>query len=77
MSCLYFKRGERGLLFGVGIILRRQTTLRRLLLGAMFGSLTILFMFIEIGSLLLFLLKIIVSVIMVVIVFGYKKTNAI
>ena len=45
------------LLFGVAIILRRQTTLKRLLLGALVGSLTILSMFIEMNSLTLFLIK--------------------
>ena len=59
------------LLFGVAIILRRQTTLKRLLLGALVGSLTILSMFIEMNSLTLFLIKIIVSILMVLIVFGY------
>ena len=59
------------LLFGVAIILRRQTTLKRLLLGALVGSLTILSMFIEMSSLTLFLIKIIVSILMVLIVFGY------
>ena len=40
------------LLFGVAIILRRQTTLKRLLLGAFIGGLTILSMFIEASFLL-------------------------
>lgn len=60
------------LLFGVAIILRRQTTLKRLLLGALVGSVTILSMFIEMSSLTLFFIKVIVSVLMVLIVFGYK-----
>jgi len=59
------------LLFGVAIILRRQTTLKRLLFGALVGSITVLFMFIEISSLMLFFLKIIISIFMVLIVFGY------
>ncbi|MBQ8681764.1 MAG: sigma-E processing peptidase SpoIIGA [Bacilli bacterium] len=59
------------LLFGVAILLRRQTTLRRLLLGALVGSITILSMFIELSSLSLFLIKILISIIMVLIVFGY------
>ena len=50
------------LLFGVGIILRRQTTLKKLILGALVGSVTILSMFIEMGSFSLFLLKVVISV---------------
>lgn len=59
------------LLFGVAIILRRQTTLKRLLFGALVGSMTILSMFVEMSSFTLFLVKVVVSVLMVLIVFGY------
>ena len=61
------------LLFAVAIILRRQTTLRKLLLGSLIGSITILAMFIELNSISLFLIKIIISVIMCLITFGYKN----
>lgn len=60
------------LLFGVAIILRRQTTLRRLFFGALIGSVTILSMFISISSLGLFFMKIVISILMVLIVFGYR-----
>lgn len=60
------------LLFGVAIILRRQTTLKRLLLGAGVGSITILAMFVEMSSFTLFFLKVIISIFMVLIVFGYQ-----
>lgn len=60
------------LLFGVAIILRRQTTLKRLLMGAIVGSVTIISMFMEMSSVTLFFLKIIISVFMVLIVFGYR-----
>ncbi len=60
------------LLFCVALVLRRQTDLRRLLLGAGVGSITILSMFIEMSSLILFLVKILISVIMVLITFGYQ-----
>lgn len=61
------------LLFGVAVLLRRQTSLYRLLLGAFIGSVTILAMFIEMSSFLLFLLKIVISIFMVLIVFGYQN----
>ena len=60
------------LLFGVAIILRRQTTLSRLLLGALVGSMTILSMFVEMSNITLFFVKVVVSVLMVLIVFGYQ-----
>jgi len=61
------------LLFGVAILLRRQTNLKRLLLGAFVGSITILAMFVEMSSLVLFFLKVFVSVLMVWIVFGFES----
>ena len=61
------------LLFGVAIILRRQTTLKRLLLGAFIGGLTILSMFIEMDSISLFLVKIVISIIMCLVTFGYRN----
>ena len=59
------------LLFGVAIILRRQTTISRLFLGALVGSATIFSMFIEMNSISLFLIKILISILMVIITFGY------
>lgn len=61
------------LLFGVAVILRRQTNLKRLLLGALVGSITILSMFIEIGSIELFFIKVVVSVFMCLVTFRYKN----
>lgn len=60
------------LLFTVAIILRRQTTLKKLILGSLLGSITILSMFIELNSLELFLIKIGISIFMVLITFGYR-----
>lgn len=60
------------LLFATALILRRQTTLKKLLLGALIGSTTIFAMFISIGSFLLFLIKVMVSILMTIITFGYK-----
>ena len=60
------------LLFSVGIILRRQTSLKRLGIGALIGSVTIFSMFIRMSSFLLFLLKIVISLVMVIFTFGYR-----
>ncbi len=59
------------LLFGVAIVLRRQTSLQRLLLGALLGSVTILSMFFSMSSFMLFLVKVVISIGMVLITFGY------
>ena len=61
------------LLFAVAIILRRQTTLTKLLVSALVGSITILSMFIELNSLSLFFIKIVISIIMCLITFGYRN----
>ena len=60
------------LLFSVAIILRKQTNLKKLLLGSLLGTVTVLAMFIEMNSIILFFLKILISIGMVIIAFGYK-----
>lgn len=60
------------LLFCVALVLRRQTNLKRLLLGALIGSVTIFSMFINISSLFLFFIKILISFLMVIVTFGYR-----
>ena len=60
------------LLFSVAIILRRQTNLKRLIIASLVGSVTILSMFIAVGSWGLFIIKIIISILMVIITFGFK-----
>lgn len=61
------------LLLGVSIILRRNVKLRRICLGALIGSLSIFILFIKISSFNLFLLKIIISIIMILVAFSYKN----
>lgn len=60
------------LLFATGVILRRQTNLKKLLLGSFTGSITIISLFIPLNSILLFLVKVLISLGMVIITFGYK-----
>lgn len=60
------------LLFSVGIVLRRQTSLKKLFIGALIGAVTILSMFINMNSIILFFIKVIISIIMVIFTFGYK-----
>lgn len=60
------------LLFATGVILRRQTNLKKILTGSFVGSITIISLFIPMNSILLFLVKILISILMVMITFGYK-----
>ena len=57
------------LLFGVAILLRRSTTLKRLIISSLVGSLTIFAMFIEVSSISLFLIKVLISIFMLLIAF--------
>lgn len=63
------------ILLSTSIILKRKTSFNRLLFGSFMGSLSILFLFIKITSFQLFLLKIIISIIMVLISFGFKSVK--
>lgn len=60
------------LLLSVSIILRRNIKLRRIILGSIFGSLTIFILFLKVNTLNLFILKVILSILMIFITFGYK-----
>ena len=55
------------LLFGVCLILRRQTNLKRLIISSLVGSITIISMFYNLDSLILFLIKMFTSLLMVII----------
>jgi len=61
------------LLMAVNIVLKRNVKLIRILLGALIGSLSILFLFIKLNSFTLFLLKIVVSILMTLITFKYES----
>ena len=60
------------LLLGVSILLKRNSSINRIILGAFFGSLTTLLLFFKISNLVLFLFKFFVSIIMILISFGFK-----
>lgn len=61
------------LLVSVAMILKRTSHILRLILGAFIGSISILSLFISMSSLELFLLKIFISILMVLVSFGYKN----
>ena len=60
------------LLLSVSIILRRNVSINKLILGAFIGGISILFLFIKINSFELFIFKILISILMILISFGYK-----
>ena len=61
------------ILLSTSIVLKRKSKFYRLMLGAFIGSLSILFLFINITNLELFIFKIIISIIMILVSFGYKN----
>ncbi len=60
------------LLLTVSIVLKRGANLKRITLGSLIGSITILVLFIPFTTLTLFLMKILLSIIIVTITYGIK-----
>lgn len=60
------------LLFSVAIILKRQTNLKKIMLGSLSGTVTIFCLFLNINSITLFFIKILIAFLMVIITFNYK-----
>lgn len=63
------------LLLLVSYILKRRKSIIRIILGSLFGSLTTFLLFFKISSISLFFLKILISIFMILITFGYKDIN--
>jgi len=61
------------LLLSVSLILRRNTQIYKLLLGAFIGSISVLTLFMNINSFELFIIKIIISILMTLTSFKYKN----
>ena len=61
------------LLLSVSIILRRNVKINRIMLGAFFGGISIFTLFMKLNSLQLFLIKVVISIFMILISFGYKN----
>ena len=61
------------LLLSVSIILKRNVLFRNILLGSLLGSISVIFLFLNITSLELFIYKIITSLVMVIVSFNYKN----
>lgn len=61
------------ILYIVNKILKRNSNIKKIILLALFGNITLIFLFINISSLLLFLIKILLAIIMSVITYNYKN----
>lgn len=61
------------ILLSTSIILKRKVNIFRIIIATLFGSLTLLILFIRMNQLELFLFKIIVSIFMIIISFGFKN----
>ena len=61
------------LLLTVNVALKRYARLYKLILGALFGSISLLSLFIPLNSVTLSLLKLFMAIIMSLISFGYKN----
>lgn len=61
------------LLLGVSTILRRNIKIKRIILGSFIGALSIFTLFININSVELFLIKVIISILMILITFSYQN----
>jgi len=61
------------LLTSVSILLKRNVSFKRLLLGSTIGSLTIFILFIKLNSISLLIFKILVSILMIVTTFSFKN----
>lgn len=61
------------LLVTTSVVLKRNTSLKRMVLGALAGSLSIFFLFYSINTFFLFLFKIGIALIMIFVSFGYQN----
>jgi len=61
------------LLLSVSLILKRNIKIIRIMLGAFIGGISILLLFMNINTLTLFLLKVLISILMILVTFGYRN----
>ena len=61
------------ILLSVSLILKRNIKLYKIILGSLFGSFTLAILFIRMNNIELFLYKVIISIFMILITFGFKN----
>ena len=60
------------LIFSVALILRRQTNFKKIIKGALIGSLSIISLLFNFNAIFLIILKVVIAILMVIVVFGYR-----
>lgn len=60
------------LLMSVNLILKRNIRIKKIILGALIGGISIFALFIPMTSFVLFIVKIIISILMIIITFGFR-----
>ena len=63
------------LLLVVKFLLKRNVGIKRIILGALLGATSILFLFLPLNQVTLFLLKVIISILMILTTFGFQNKN--
>ena len=61
------------ILYSVNKLLKRNSSIKQIMLAALFGNITLIFLFINISNIILFLIKIILAIIMSIIAYDYKS----
>ncbi len=61
------------LLLSVSIILKRNIKIYRIILGSIVGGISIIFLFISLNNFLLFIFKLLISILMVIVTFSFKN----
>lgn len=61
------------LLLSVSLVLRRNIPLKKIFLGSLIGSISIFILFFKISTLILFFIKIFISILMTIITFNFKN----
>lgn len=61
------------LLFSLNTLLKRNTSIKRIILGSIVGGLSIFFLFLPSSSNVLFLLKLLISIIMILVTFSFRN----
>lgn len=61
------------LLMSVSVILTRNVSIKRIILGSLIGGMSTLILFVSISSILLFILKLLLGIVMVLVTFNYQS----
>ena len=61
------------ILLSVSIILKRDIKIQKIIFGSLFGSFTLLILFIKMNNIELFLYKVVISIFMILITFNFKN----